>query len=200
MLLLRRKYEEAFLLKTLYVSYLLFTYFHRELKLNKVNQNLASEKPNYTPQIVIIGILFFIFGFVTWLNSTLIPYLQIACELKTSEAVLVTFAFYISYAVMAFPSSWVLKQTGFKKGMMWGLVLMAIGALIFIPAANTRTYGLFLTGLFVIGTGLALLQTASNPYITILGPLESAAKRISVMGICNKGAGALAPLIMGAFY
>lgn len=179
--------------------YLLFTYFHREIKLNKVNQNLASEKPNYTSQIVIIGILFFIFGFVTWLNSTLIPYLQIACELKTSEAVLVTFAFYISYAVMAFPSSWVLKQTGFKKGMMWGLVLMAIGALIFIPAANTRTYGLFLTGLFVIGTGLALLQTASNPYITILGPIESAAKRISVMGICNKGAGALAPLIMGAF-
>lgn len=149
--------------------------------------------------IVIIGVLFFIFGFVTWLNSTLIPYLQIACELETSEAVLVTFAFYISYAVMAFPSSWVLKQTGFKNGMMWGLIVMAIGALIFIPAAQSRTYGMFLTGLFVIGTGLALLQTASNPYITILGPIESAAKRISVMGICNKGAGALAPLIMGAF-
>ncbi len=164
-----------------------------------MNQNLIASKPNYTSQIVIIGILFFIFGFVTWLNSTLIPYLQIACELQTSEAVLVTFAFYISYAVMAFPSSWVLKRTGFKKGMMLGLLLMAIGALIFIPAAKTRTYGLFLTGLFVIGTGLALLQTASNPYITILGPIESAAKRISVMGICNKGAGALAPLIMGAF-
>jgi len=149
--------------------------------------------------IVIIGILFFIFGFVTWLNSTLIPYLQIACQLETSEAVLVTFAFYISYAVMAFPSSWVLKKTGFKNGMMWGLILMSLGALVFIPAANTRTYGLFLTGLFIIGTGLALLQTASNPYITILGPIESAAKRISVMGICNKGAGALAPLVMGAF-
>lgn len=149
--------------------------------------------------IVIIGVLFFIFGFVTWLNSTLIPYLQIACELETSEAVLVTFAFYISYAVMAFPSSWVLKKTGFKNGMMWGLIVMAIGALIFIPAAQSRAYWMFLTGLFVIGTGLALLQTASNPYITILGPIESAAKRISVMGICNKGAGALAPLIMGAF-
>lgn len=164
-----------------------------------MNQTLTATKPNYTVQIAIIGILFFIFGFVTWLNSTLIPYLQIACELQTSEAVLVTFAFYISYAVMAFPSSWVLKKTGFKKGMMWGLILMALGALVFIPAAQTRTYGLFLTGLFVIGTGLALLQTASNPYITILGPIESAAKRISVMGICNKGAGALAPLIMGAF-
>lgn len=164
-----------------------------------MNQDLINQKPNYTAQIVIIGVLFFIFGFVTWLNSTLIPYLQIACELETSEAVLVTFAFYISYAVMAFPSSWVLKRTGFKKGMMWGLILMGIGALIFIPAAQSRTYGMFLTGLFVIGTGLALLQTAANPYITILGPIESAAKRISVMGICNKGAGALAPLIMGAF-
>ena len=164
-----------------------------------MNQDLTVAKPNYTPQIVIIGILFFIFGFVTWLNSTLIPYLQIACQLQTSEAVLVTFAFYISYAVMAFPSSWVLKKTGFKNGMMWGLIVMALGALVFIPAAQTRTYGLFLTGLFIIGTGLALLQTASNPYITILGPIESAAKRISIMGICNKGAGALAPLIMGAF-
>ena len=161
--------------------------------------SLTAAKPNYTLQIAIIGILFFIFGFVTWLNSTLIPYLQIACELQTSEAVLVTFAFYISYAVMAFPSSWVLQRTGFKNGMMWGLILMAIGALVFIPAAQTRTYELFLTGLFITGTGLALLQTASNPYITILGPIESAAKRISVMGICNKGAGAIAPLIMGAF-
>ncbi len=164
-----------------------------------MHQDLTVNKPNYTSQIAIIGILFFIFGFVTWLNSTLIPYLQIACQLQTSEAVLVTFAFYISYAVMAFPSSWVLKKTGFKKGMMFGLILMALGALVFIPAAETRTYGLFLTGLFIIGTGLALLQTASNPYITILGPIQSAAKRISVMGICNKGAGALAPLIMGAF-
>ena len=164
-----------------------------------MNQDITAPKPNYTSQIVIIGLLFFIFGFVTWLNSTLIPYLQIACQLETSEAVLVTFAFYISYAVMAFPSSWVLKRTGFKKGMMLGLLFMAVGALIFIPAAQSRTYELFLTGLFVTGTGLALLQTASNPYITILGPIESAAKRISVMGICNKGAGALAPLIMGAF-
>src|SRR5665647_3648024 len=136
-----------------------------------MKQSLITTKPNYTSQIVIIGILFFIFGFVTWLNSTLIPYLQIACQLQTTQAVLVTFAFYISYAVMAFPSSWVLKRTGFKNGMMWGLILMAIGALVFIPAAQTRTYELFLTGLFITGTGLALLQTASNPYITILGPI-----------------------------
>lgn len=158
----------------------------------------ANARQNYSTAMLIIGALFFLFGFVTWANGTLIPYLKIACELTTSEAMLVTFAFYISYALMAFPSSWVLKKTGFKKGMILGLVLMAAGALIFIPAANSRTYNVFLLGLFVIGTGLALLQTACNPYVTILGPIESAAKRISIMGICNKGAGAIAPLIMGA--
>lgn len=156
----------------------------------------ASSQQNRS--IVIIGSLFFIFGFVTWLNSVLIPYLKIACELTNFEAYLVAFAFYISYLVMAIPSAWVLKATGFKKGMSAGLLVMGVGALLFVPAALTRTYGLFLLGLFVQGTGLAVLQTAANPYITILGPRESAAKRISIMGICNKVAGALAPVALGA--
>ncbi len=151
-----------------------------------------------TRSIIIIGALFFIFGFVTWLNSVLIPYLKISCELSNFEAYLVAFAFYISYLVMAIPSAWVLKATGFKKGMSAGLLVMGVGALLFVPAALTRTYGLFLLGLFVQGTGLAVLQTAANPYITILGPRESAAKRISIMGICNKVAGALAPIALGA--
>ncbi|MGZ8538477.1 MAG: sugar MFS transporter, partial [Flavisolibacter sp.] len=150
------------------------------------------------PPIFIIGALFFIFGFVTWLNSVLIPYLKLACELNNFESYLVAFAFYIAYFVMAIPSAWVLKKSGFKKGMSIGLLVMAIGAVIFIPAAMTRTYALFLLGLFILGTGLALLQTASNPYITIIGPPESAAKRISIMGICNKVAGAIAPIILGA--
>ncbi|MFD2248354.1 sugar MFS transporter [Pontibacter ruber] len=153
---------------------------------------------NFLSPIVIIGILFFIFGSVTWLNSVLIPYLKIACELTNFESYLVAFAFYISYLVMAIPSAWVLKKTGFKKGMAAGLAIMAVGALIFIPAALSRTYIIFLIGLFVQGTGLALLQTASNPYITILGPAESAAKRISIMGICNKIGGILAPIALGA--
>jgi len=156
-----------------------------------------SNKSGFVPTLI-IGILFFIFGFITWLNGTLIPYLKIACELNTFQSMIVAFAFYISYFVMALPSSWVLKKTGFKKGMMLGLLVMAGGALIFIPAALTRTYGLFLTGLFVIGTGLSILQTASNPYITIVGPIESAAKRISIMGICNKVAGVLAPIILAS--
>lgn len=157
----------------------------------------VSTKKTIVSPIAIIGALFFIFGFVTWMNGVLIPYLKIACQLNNFEAYFVTFAFYIAYLVMAIPAAKVLKLCGFKNGMAVGLVIMAIGALMFIPAAISRTYILFLTGLFIQGTGLAVLQTASNPYITILGPAESAAKRISIMGICNKLAGAIAPVVLG---
>ena len=154
---------------------------------------------NFILPMIIIGALFFIFGFVTWLNGILIPYLKIACQLTDFQALFVAFAFYIAYTIMALPSAWVLKKTGFKNGMSIGLWVMAIGTMIFIPAAMSRTYGVFLTGLFVMGTGLALLQTASNPYVTVIGPKESAARRISILGICNKFAGAMAPLIL-AYY
>lgn len=170
--------------------------------------NFSSENYLYlTPQpsktmrfpLLIIGVFYFIFGFVTWLNSVLIPYLKIACQLESNlQAYLVAFAFYISYFVMALPSAWLLQRTGFKNGMAWGLVVMALGALIFIPAAQTRTYNLFLLGLFVQGTGLAILQTAANPYVAVLGKPESAAQRISIMGIANKIAGIISPIILGA--
>lgn len=161
-------------------------------------QQPTTRNPNYLYQISIIGLLFFIFGFVTWLNGTLIPFLKLACELNTVQALFVTFAFYISYFFLAIPSSQILKKTGFKNGMALGLLVMAVGCLIFIPAANLRAYPLFLTGLFVQGMGLSLLQTASNPYISIIGPNESAAQRISIMGICNKVAGILSPLILSS--
>ena len=148
--------------------------------------------------ILIIGLLFFIFGFVSWVNAILIPYFKIACELTNFKAYLVTFAFYISYFVMSVPSSYLLKKVGFKKGMMVGFWSMALGAFIFVPAALMRTYEVFLIGLFTIGTGLSILQTAANPYITVLGPIDSAAQRISIMGIFNKGAGILAPIIFAA--
>src|SRR5438045_4614921 len=148
--------------------------------------------------ILIIGLLFFIFGFVSWVNSILIPYFKIACELNNLQSYLVTFAFYISYFVMSVPSAYLLKKAGFKKGMKTGFWAMALGAFIFVPAALTRTYEIFLLGLFTIGAGLAVLQTAANPYITILGPKERAGQRISMMGICNKGAGILAPLIFAS--
>jgi len=158
----------------------------------------AISRKDYIFSVSIIGLFFFIFGFVTWLNGILIPFLRTACELNDFQAYFVTFAFYVSYFIMALPSSAVLKKTGFKNGMSLGLWIMAAGALIFIPAAMSRTFGLFLLGLFVEGTGLALLQTASNPYITIIGPPESAAKRISMMGIANKFAGAIAPIILAS--
>ena len=162
------------------------------------NSSNGISRKDYIFSITIIGLFFFIFGFVTWLNGILIPFLRTACELNDFEAYFVTFAFYVSYLVMAFPLQLLLKKTGFKNGMSIGLWIMAAGALIFIPAAMTRTFGLFLLGLFVEGTGLALLQTASNPYITIIGPPESAAKRISIMGIANKFAGAIAPIILAS--
>ncbi|WP_439481178.1 sugar MFS transporter [Cyclobacterium plantarum] len=148
--------------------------------------------------IAIIGGLFFIFGFVSWVNAILIPYFKIACELNNFQSYLVAFAFYISYFIFSVPASYLLKNVGFKKGMMVGFWVMALGAFVFVPAAMGRTYELFLLGLFMIGAGLAVLQTAANPYITILGPKESAAQRISIMGILNKGAGILAPLIFAA--
>jgi MFS transporter, FHS family, L-fucose permease len=162
--------------------------------------NLSNDisRKDYVFSIAIIGMFFFIFGFVTWLNGILIPFLRTACELNDFEAYFVTFAFYISYFVMALPSSAVLKKTGFKNGMSVGLYIMAAGSLVFIPAAMTRTFSLFLIGLFIEGTGMALLQTASNPYITIIGPRESAAKRISIMGIANKFAGAIATIILAS--
>jgi MFS transporter, FHS family, L-fucose permease len=160
---------------------------------------IMQQQQNNRNAIFIIGILFFVFGFVTWLNGTLIPFLKLACQLKNDiQAFFVTFAFYMAYFFLAIPSSIILKKTGFKNGMALGLLIMAFGSLIFVPAANTRTFSLFLAGLFVQGMGLALLQTASNPYISIVGPIESAAKRISIMGICNKIAGMLSPIILGA--
>jgi len=158
-------------------------------------QNSSSQ---YLMSITIIGCLFFIFGFVTWVNGSLIPYLKIACELESDfQSYLVATAFFIAYTVTALPASFVLKKTGYKKGMSAGLFVMAIGAALFIPAAQSRNFNLFLTGLFIIGTGMSLLQTASNPYASIIGPIESAASRISIMGICNKVAGIIAGLIFG---
>ncbi|SDM36100.1 glucose/galactose transporter [Daejeonella rubra] len=148
--------------------------------------------------MLIIAFMFFMFGFTSWINAILIPYFKISFELSHVQSYLVTFAFYISYLIFSVPASYLLKNVGFKKGMMIGFWVMSTGAFLFVPAAITMTYELFLLGLFSIGAGLALLQTAANPYITILGPKERAAQRFSIMGICNKGAGILAPLLFAA--
>ena len=156
-------------------------------------------KRQYYFSLAMCGCLFFVFGMVSWVNSILIPYFKIACDLKSGlQTYLVTFAFYIAYLVMTVPASFLLKKVGYKKGAMIGLFIMATGTLLFWPAALTRTYAMFLAALFVIGTSLAILQSVANPFVTIIGPHESAAKRISIMGICNKFAGIIAPLLFAA--
>ncbi|MEO5647108.1 MAG: sugar MFS transporter, partial [Chitinophagaceae bacterium] len=155
---------------------------------------------SYLYPMVILGILFFVFGFITWVNGILIPYFQICLELTNTESFMVASASYAAYFFMAIPSAWVLKHTGYKKGMVLGLVVMAIGTILFIPAAYTRTYLVFLTGLFITGTGLALLQTAANPYVAIVGPVESTAQRIGYMGLSNKIAGIASQRILGSIF
>jgi FHS family L-fucose permease-like MFS transporter len=152
---------------------------------------------SYLGPLLIVGMLFFIFGFVTWVNGVLITFFKQAFQLSTVGSNLVVSAFFISYTLMAIPSSWLLKKTGFKNGMSLGLIIMAIGTVTFIPAAKAVSYPLFLVGLFLIGIGLTVLQTASNPYVTILGPRESAAQRISFMGVANKLAGIISQFIFG---
>ncbi len=152
---------------------------------------------NYLGPLLIIGALFFVFGFVTWVNSVLIAFFKQAFNLSTVGSNLVAFAFFISYTLMAIPSSALLKRTGFKNGMSMGLLVMAAGTIIFVPAARAASYPFFLVGLFLIGIGLTILQTASNPYATILGPRESAAQRISFLGVANKLAGIFSQFIFG---
>ena len=158
----------------------------------------SCKQKQYFISLTILAGMFFIFGFVSWVNSILIPYFRIACELTHFESYFVAFAFYIAYFVMAIPSGILPKKVGFKRGIMYGFMLTALGAFLFVPAALVRQFEIFLIGLFSIGTGLAILQTAANPYVTIIGPIESAARRISIMGICNKFAGIISPLIFAA--
>lgn len=134
----------------------------------------AADKKGFFISMIILAVMFFIFGLVSWVNSILIPYFKIACELTHFQSYFVTFAFYIAYFVMAIPSGLLLKKVGFKKGILYGFILMALGAFIFVPAAMTRLYGLFLIGLYSIGTGSSLL----------------------VMGLIGNG---IFPLIYGAF-
>jgi len=148
--------------------------------------------------IVVIGVLFFIMGWFTWINGSLISFVQLAFELDVFNAFLVTFVFYLSYFVLALPASLILDRTGMKKGMALALWVMAAGAFAFGEFCTRRWYPGALSGLFVIGAGLAILQTAANPYVSILGPIESAAQRIAIMGICNKVAGIAAPILLGS--
>ncbi|PWK65254.1 glucose/galactose transporter [Mucilaginibacter oryzae] len=165
-----------------------------------ISPDLEQKKQTYLLPMLVMGLIYFLMGYITWTNGPLIPYLKIVCHLETDvQAFFVTSAFYFSFFFMPIPSAWVLKKSGFRNGMIVALFIIAAGSILFIPAADTRTYGLFLAALFMQGSGLALLQTAVNPYVSILGPIQSAARRISIVGIANKSAGIIAPLLVGGF-
>ena len=153
---------------------------------------------SYFVPLAIIGALFFIFGFVTWQNGALIPYLKMVCQLSDTQAIMVAFAFYVAYTVMALPMAAILERTGFKNGMALGLLILVAGFLLYMPAAYYQQFSIFLVAQFVIGSGLTILQTAANPYVVKVGPEKSAAVRIMFMGLMNKGAGVIAPLAFTA--
>jgi len=156
------------------------------------------KKRQFQRALLLAAFLFFIFGFLTWVNGTLIAFFKKTFELNHFNSYLVTFAYYLSYTLMAIPSSMVLKKIGFKNGMSTGLLIMALGCGLFIPAAKLASYPIFLVGLFTTGIGLTLLQTAINPYVTFMGPHESGAKRISFMGFSNKIGGIIGQLVLGS--
>lgn len=162
-------------------------------------QPLSNIPQNTTKPLMIVGVLFFVIGFFTWINGPLIPFVKVAFTLNDFNAFFILFAFYISFFVFSLPASWVLKKTGMKNGLSIALLVMAVGALIFGQFIKFHWYLGVLIGLFIIGIGLSCLQTAVNPYVSILGSIEKGAQRQAIMGICNKGAGILAPLIFGFF-
>lgn len=163
-------------------------------------ENHASQenkKSNALPMIIVAG-LFFILGFATWLNGSLMPYLKQVLQLSPFQASLILFSFYIAVTFTALPSAAIIRKVGYKNGMALGMGTMMLAGLLFIPAAKTQIFALFLLAQLVMGAGQTLLQTAVNPYVVRIGPEESAAARISIMGILNKGAGVVAPIVFTA--
>ncbi len=156
-----------------------------------------NKQSNALPMVIVAG-LFFILGFATWLNGSLMPYLQQILQLTPFQASLILFSFYIAVTFTALPSAAIIRKVGYKNGMALGMGTMMVAGLLFIPAAKTQIFPLFLLAQLVMGTGQTLLQTAVNPYVVRIGPEESAAARISIMGILNKGAGVVAPIVFTA--
>ena len=148
--------------------------------------------------MAIVAMLFFVLGFATWLNGSLMPYLKQMLLLTPFQASLVLFSFYIAVTFTALPSAWLIRRVGYKNGMAIGMGVMMVAGLLYIPAAQTQSFLLFLVAQLVIGTGQTLLQTAVNPYVVKIGPEETAAVRISIMGILNKTAGVVAPMVFTA--
>jgi len=158
-----------------------------------------NKKSAYGFAIAIIGLLFFVLGFAIGINAYLIPFLREVFNLSTAASYLVMAATFSSFVVFGIPSGYIIQKIGYKGGIVLSFVIMALGMILFVPSAKITSFPLFLLALFIGGVGQTILQTSINPYITILGPEESAARRICIMGICNKIAYALGPIILSIF-
>ncbi|MEO2280223.1 N-acetylglucosamine MFS transporter NagP [Pseudoalteromonas pernae] len=157
----------------------------------------TNKQSNFVP-MAIVATLFFILGFATWLNGSLMPYLKQILDLTPFQASLILFSFYIAVTFTAVPSAMIIRKIGYKNGMALGMAVMMLAGFLYVPAAKTQVFAMFLFAQLVMGIGQTLLQTAVNPYVVRIGPEESAAARVSVMGILNKGAGVLAPMVFTA--
>ncbi|MGM0573949.1 MAG: MFS transporter, partial [Bacteroidota bacterium] len=154
---------------------------------------------NYILPLIILGVIFFVIGFGIGISGFLTPALRSAFDLSTGEAYLVTAAIFSAFVIFGRPAGWLITKIGYRKSMMTAFFIMAAGMLTFVPSATSFNFPLFLVALFIGGIGNTLLQASVNPYITIIGPMESAAKRMSMMGIMNKMAWWIAPLFLGLF-
>jgi FHS family L-fucose permease-like MFS transporter len=153
----------------------------------------------YLIPFILVTSLFFLWGLANSLNGTLIKHFQTALHLTRAQAGIVDSAFYIGYFVMAVPAGFILNRIGYKKGIIIGLLLYAAGCILFYPAAEVRVYGFFLTALFIIACGLAFLETAANPYVTVLGDPASAESRINFSQSFNGLSIILGPIIGSLF-
>ena len=162
-------------------------------------QNTNSSSKGYLFPLVVIGILFFMIGFALGINGLIIPFLRTALDLTTAESYLVLAATFSTFIIFGYPSGLVIKAIGYKKTMILSFLFFAVGLYLFIPSAENQSFAMFLLASFISGIGNTMLQAAVNPYITILGPLDSAATRMSMMGIANKAAWAIAPIFLGVF-
>ncbi|MGO4771193.1 L-fucose:H+ symporter permease [Flavobacterium sp. W22_SRS_FK3] len=153
----------------------------------------------YLLPFILITSLFFLWGMAHNLDSILIPHLKKACELNNSQSTLIDTAVFFAYFIMAIPAGMLIKRFGYKNSIIIGLLVFATGAFLFVPAANTRTYELFLFALFVIGCGLTILETSANPYAAILGPAESSSKRLNLAASFNGLAAMIAPIVGSLF-
>jgi FHS family L-fucose permease-like MFS transporter len=160
---------------------------------------LKQSGKQYLFPLILVTSLFFFWGFVHNLDPILIPHLRKAFKLNDLESSLVDFSIFIAYFAMALPAGYVMKRWGYKSGILLGLVLFAIGSFLFIPAADTKVYIYFLGALFIIACGLAFLETAANPYVTILGPSESATQRLNFSQSFNGFAAFIAPIVGSKF-